>query len=218
MFCQVLCCLFWCQLNGVCLCCGSEYCKHDYSFFNHIASQVLIIVHFLGIFVKQILVDILVQIVYNLQHNRIGIKMDIIFDVDGTLMNIAHRRQYVVQRPKDWARFRENTHLDTPYEDVFEVARSLMNSGHRIIIASGRNQSQAEITRQQITSQGVQPVAYYFRSNSDYRPDHVLKSGMLDRMIADGYQPNMVFDDRTSVVEMWRERGLRAVQVAPGDF
>ena len=164
------------------------------------------------------LVDILVQIVYNLQHNRIGIEMDIIFDVDGTLMNIAHRRQYVVQRPKDWARFRENTHLDTPYEDVFEVARALMNSGHRIIIASGRNQSQAEITRQQITSQGVQPVAYYFRSNSDYRPDHVLKSGMLDRMIADGYQPNMVFDDRTSVVEMWRERGLRAVQVAPGDF
>ena len=85
--------------------------------------------------------------------------MDIIFDVDGTLMNIAHRRQYVVQRPKDWARFRENTHLDTPHEDVFEVARALMNSGHRIIIASGRNQSQAEITRQQITSQGVQPVA-----------------------------------------------------------
>ena len=72
----------------------------------------------MGIFVKQILVDILVQIVYNLQHNRIGIKMDIIFDVDGTLMNIAHRRQYVVQRPKDWARFRENTHLDTPYKHI----------------------------------------------------------------------------------------------------
>ena len=46
----------------------------------------------------------------------------------------------------------------------------------------------------------------------------MLKSGMLDRMIEDGYQPRLVFDDRTSVVNMWRERGLRAVQVAPGDF
>ena len=158
------------------------------------------------------------QIVYNLQHNRIGTRMDIIFDVDGTLMNIAHRRQYVVQRPKDWHSFRESTHMDTPNRDIFVVARALADSGHRIIIASGRNQSQADITREQITSQGVQPVAYYFRSNSDYRPDHVLKSGMLDRMIEDGYQPQMVFDDRTSVINMWRERGLRAVQVAPGDF
>jgi len=33
-----------------------------------------------------------------------------------------------------------------------------------------------------------------------------------------GWDPQLVFDDRTSVVDMWRSRGLTAVQVAPGDF
>ena len=41
---------------------------------------------------------------------------------------------------------------------------------------------------------------------------------MLDKMKAEGWNPELVFDDRTSVVDMWREKGLRAVQVAPGDF
>jgi hypothetical protein len=41
---------------------------------------------------------------------------------------------------------------------------------------------------------------------------------MLDTMLEAGYNPTLVFDDRTSVVDMWRSRGLRAVQVAPGDF
>ena len=144
--------------------------------------------------------------------------MDVIFDVDGTLMNIDHRRQYVVQKPKDWTSFRMLTHLDTPNLDVFAIAHALYADGHRIIISSGRNQSQADITYKQISSQGIEPAAMYFRSDTDYRPDHVLKSGMLDKMIADGFNPTLVFDDRTSVVDMWRSRGLRAVQVAPGDF
>lgn len=33
-----------------------------------------------------------------------------------------------------------------------------------------------------------------------------------------GLDPKLVFDDRTRVVDMWRQEGLRAVQVAPGDF
>ena len=33
--------------------------------------------------------------------------MDVIFDVDGTLMNISHRRKFVEMKPKDWKAFRE---------------------------------------------------------------------------------------------------------------
>ena len=41
---------------------------------------------------------------------------------------------------------------------------------------------------------------------------------MLEKFKADGWKPELVFDDRSSVVDMWRSKGLRAVQVAPGDF
>tara|TARA_B100000925_G_C22005904_1_gene473654 strand:- start:1011 stop:1445 length:435 start_codon:yes stop_codon:yes gene_type:complete len=144
--------------------------------------------------------------------------MDVIFDVDGTLMNISHRRKFVEMKPKDWKAFRDQTVNDTPNLDVFAVAKSLHQAGHNIIIASGRNKSQRAITLKQLMSEGLVFRAIYLRSDSDYRPDTEVKAQMLDKMKAEGWNPELVFDDRTSVVDMWREKGLRAVQVAPGDF
>jgi hypothetical protein len=38
-------------------------------------------------------------------------------------------------------------------------------------------------------------------------------------MVADGYKPEMVFDDRPSVIHMWRELGLKTIDVGLGiDF
>ena len=144
--------------------------------------------------------------------------MDIIFDVDGTLMDISHRKKFVEQRPKDWDSFRAETPNDTPFTEIFEVATALQKAGHRIIIASGRNRSQRGITLKQLMGNGLIFEQIYMRSDNDYRPDTVLKRELLDKMRANGYDPKMVFDDRTSVVQMWRDAGLKAVQVAPGDF
>ena len=144
--------------------------------------------------------------------------MDIIFDIDGTLMDIEHRKKFVEQKPKDWNSFREMTSEDTPNLDVFAVAIALQKAGNRILVASGRNKSQRAITLKQLMGQGLVFQELYLRSDTDYRPDYELKSEMLDKMLEAGYNPTLVFDDRSSVVDMWRSRGLRAVQVAPGDF
>ena len=133
-------------------------------------------------------------------------------------MDIEHRKKFVEQKPKDWNSFRELTSEDTPNLDVFAIAIALQKAGNRIIIASGRNKSQRAITLKQLMGQGLVFQELYMRSDTDYRPDYEVKSGMLDEMIAEGYNPTLEFDDRTSVVNMWRARGLRAVQVAPGDF
>lgn len=144
--------------------------------------------------------------------------MDIIFDIDGTLMDIEHRKKFVEQKPKDWNSFRDLTSEDTPNLDVFAVAIALQKDGNRILVASGRNKSQRAITLKQLMGQGLVFQELYLRSDNDYRPDYELKSEMLDKMLEAGYNPTLVFDDRSSVVNMWRSRGLRAVQVAPGDF
>lgn len=144
--------------------------------------------------------------------------MDIIFDVDGTLMDISHRRKFVEQKPKNWMAFRDHTGQDVPKKEIFNVAIALEKAGHNIIIASGRNKSQRAITLKQLFGSGLVFRALYLRSDTDFRPDHEVKSKMLDKMRDDGWNPTLVFDDRTSVVNMWRERGLTAVQVAPGDF
>ena len=58
----------------------------------------------------------------------------------------------------------------------------------------------------------------YMRPAKDYRSDDIIKGEILDQMHEDGYDPTMAVDDRDQVVAMFRARGLRVLQVAPGDF
>ena len=143
----------------------------------------------------------------------------IVFDVDGTLMNVNHRRHFVEGNPKDWLAFREQMPYDTPNEDVCTVARALTEFGNRIIIASGRMEYDRKITETQLGFAGSRWEAMYMRKSEDqFMPDDKVKEGFLPLMRADGYRPTMVFDDRQKVVDMWRSHGLRVFQVAKGDF
>ena len=54
------------------------------------------------------------------------------------------------------------------------------------------------------------------RKEKDYRADTIVKGEMFDQMLADGYEPTMVFDDRPSVIRMWRTIGLTVVDVGQG--
>ena len=55
------------------------------------------------------------------------------------------------------------------------------------------------------------------RKDGDYRKDTIVKGEMYDQMLADGYEPTMVFDDRPSVLRMWREiDGLKVIDVGDG--
>ena len=144
---------------------------------------------------------------------------DIVFDVDGTLMNVDHRRHFVEGNPKDWVAFREHMSYDTPNSDVCAVANSLVLAGHRIIIASGRMEDDRGLTKSQLGFAGVHWRRIYMRKNEDkYRSDSDVKEEFLQLMRSDGYRPTMVFDDRQKVVDMWRSHGLRVFQVAKGDF
>jgi hypothetical protein len=56
------------------------------------------------------------------------------------------------------------------------------------------------------------------RPEGERREDCEVKRELLAQIRADGYNPVMVFEDRDRVVAMWREEGLRCLQVAPGNF
>ena len=146
--------------------------------------------------------------------------MDIIFDVDGTLMDIEHRRHFVTQRPKDFDAFRDPDDVmqDTPNTEIFDLAKSLWATGNRIIISTGRNERQRATTLKQLMMNGLSFSAIYMRGDTDFRPDDELKKGFLDKMRKDGFNPVMAVDDRQQVVDMFRAEGLRVLQVDVGDF
>ena len=59
------------------------------------------------------------------------------------------------------------------------------------------------------------------RSDRDRRSDYLVKADHLDDMREDGYNPVMVFEDRPTVIAMWRLKGLLVADVSDpekGDF
>lgn len=172
--------------------------------------------------------------------------MDIIFDIDGTLLDISHRLKYIKQTPKNWKAFRDpkQKRWDEPIMSVIRIATALMHSPYphnRIIFASGRSESERADTVRSLsrwflldgwqgiynpedfgegfTVENTPTHAFYLRKDKDYRKDTIVKAEMYDQMVADGYKPEMVFDDRPSVIRMWRELGLKTIDVGLGiDF
>ena len=143
---------------------------------------------------------------------------DIIFDVDGTLADVSHRQHFVKDSPKDWDAFYGAMVNDRPNPPVVMIAHLLKAAGHRIIIATGRPLRYQMVTRAFLDDIAVSYDAIYFRKDKDYRKDTQVKEHMLLKMRQDGFDPTIVFDDRKSVVEMWRLHDLFVFQVAEGDF
>lgn len=147
--------------------------------------------------------------------------MDVIFDIDGTLANIEHRRHWVASKPKNWPAFNAAMSADLPNIEIVWMLKSFYTSGATIIVASGRSEDDREVTKNWLDNcAGIKNMykKLYMRPSNDYRPDNIIKSEILDKIYHDGFNPIIAVDDRQQVVDMWRDRGLRCLQVAPGDF
>ena len=147
--------------------------------------------------------------------------MKVIFDVDGTLMDITHRRKFVDgSQKKDWKTFLDPIIMqgDTPNWPVRDIAIALKRAGVEIVIVSARNERHREVTELQLKTAGVEFAHLFLREDEDFRADDEFKQDVLDALRNNGWNPDLVFDDRNRVVSMWRANGVPCFQVADGDF
>jgi len=146
-------------------------------------------------------------------------RKNIIFDIDGTIADMQHRRHFVENTPADWGSFKSETVNDTPNQWVCDIAKRFIEQGDRVVFFSARNETERDITEAQIKEWiGVDSCDLFLRGNDDFRTDAVFKTEIADLFEEHVGKIDMVFDDRNSVVEMWRSRGLNVIQVADGDF
>lgn len=145
--------------------------------------------------------------------------MDIYCDIDGTLGDCSHRRHYVEGTgKKDWKHFFSEMINDPVYEDIKFLIQLLYQKGHRIVICTGRPADYRDLTEQWLAKHAIFYDALYMRPKGDYRADDIVKIELVDQMRLDGYDPKIAFDDRQRVVDALRVKGIRVLQVAPGDF
>ena len=145
-------------------------------------------------------------------------KQTIIFDVDGTIADVVHRRHFV-NGNNDWDSFRKETVNDTPVQWVCDIAKRFIAQGDEVAFFSARNESERDITEKQISDWiGDGHKGVFLRPDGDFTPDDVFKSELADKFIDMGGKIDLIFDDRQKVVDMWRDKGFTVVQVADGDF
>ena len=172
--------------------------------------------------------------------------MNIVFDLDGTLADTAHRNHFI-ERPvgkKDWDAWNKACVDDTPLP-ACQILCNAWWDGSEIQIWSGRSEEVRKETEDWLVKhledranidafpwithyENGQPVLDYgevanpiilkLRPKKCYTPDNELKAQWLKESIEEGWTPGLVFEDRTRMVEMYRGKGIPCFQVAPGDF
>lgn len=142
----------------------------------------------------------------------------IVFDIDGTLANIEHRRQYVASKPKNWKAFTAGIPNDTPNEEIVFLAKTFYELGNEVILCSGRGEESRDATVKQMEDFGVRFDKLFMRQAKDYRRDDIVKVELLAQIREEFGEPFLWFDDRQQVVDAIRAEGVRVLQVAPGDF
>jgi hypothetical protein len=131
----------------------------------------------------------------------------VICDIDGTLARMVNRGPYDTSK-----------YLDDELVSIVHWAFARLSQGATRIICSGRSEDFREVTQQWLASHGITFDCLLMRPAKDNRSDAVVKREMYEREIAGKYDVRLVLDDRSRVVNMWRELGLTCFQVAPGDF
>ena len=91
-------------------------------------------------------------------------------------------------------------------------------SGRAIIILSGRDMNALESTTMWLDHHKVPYDHIYLRTVNDGRKDHIVKREIYETHIKDNFFVHVVYDDRKSVVDMWRKLGLKCFQVEPSDY
>lgn len=131
----------------------------------------------------------------------------VIFDIDGTLAHKCDRDIYDGSKAID-------DYLD---ENVYMFLNSLVETGIKIIICSGRDGRYEVVTRQWLLKNNVYFNEFYIRAAGDKRKDSIVKREFLADILTK-YNPILAVDDRNQVVKMWRDAGIKCWQVCDGDY
>lgn len=134
----------------------------------------------------------------------------IIVDIDGTLALMAGRSPYDLSR----------VHEDDISIAVRNVVKAFYGMGYDILIVSGREGTEQcrALTESWLKYHDVPYSNLWMRTAKDFRNDAIVKQEIFDAHIKDKYEVELVLDDRTRIVDMWRSIGLKCFQVEPGNF
>lgn len=143
----------------------------------------------------------------------------VIFDLDGTLANINHRRIHLSTTNTDWKAFNSAMGDDVPNKPIVDLYKTLWDSQrYQLVIVSGRSDEYRKFTEQWLSWNEIPFSELIMRKKGDSRSDHIVKEEILKQIQSLNKEIAFVVDDRQQVVDMWRSNGITCLQCDTGDF
>lgn len=142
----------------------------------------------------------------------------VVFDLDGTLCNIDHRKHLVTgSKPHDWELFNSLCYDDVPIQPIRELFYAMRSAGYTCVLLTGCSENWRELRTKWLNAYGIDYTNLYMRPVNDYRSDFVVKMELAAKHI--GFE-NIVFavEDRDRVVQAWRDNGVTCLQPCKGDY
>lgn len=146
--------------------------------------------------------------VNNLRAWNIGKPTCVVVDMDSTLCFNTTKRPWFGEGAA------EGMVNDIPNGCVCDVIFELQKS-YPIVLATGRDTSQEEVTKQWLLDHEINVSEFYFRTEGDYRKGVEVKREQIEK-IMEKYNILVIFEDCEPIVQMYREMGLTVLQPNKG--
>lgn len=146
--------------------------------------------------------------VSNLRAWDLGKPTCVVVDMDSTLCFNTTKRPWYGEGAA------EGMINDVPNGCVCDVIFELQKS-YPIVLATGRDTSQEEVTKQWLLNHEINVSEFYFRKEGDYRKGVEVKREQIEDIMKN-YNILVVFDDCEPIVQMYRDMGLTVLQPNKG--
>lgn len=128
-----------------------------------------------------------------------------VFDVDGVLADVEHRRHHVSGARRDWAAFFAAAADDALLEQGAALAHQEQHAGRLLVYLSGRPERLRAVTLNWLRHNGLPMADLVLRPDGDHSPAVGFKLDRL-REMASAFTIDLLVDDDTDVVDAVRRQ------------
>ena len=104
---------------------------------------------------------------------------------------------------------------DIPNKGVIDVVKAMQDADYHIIVCTGRNEAQREVTEQWLKGHYIEPTEIYMRNDYDYRKGVEIKEELINKIL-EKYNITAIFEDCEPIVQKLRDMGLTVLQPNKG--
>jgi phosphoglycolate phosphatase-like HAD superfamily hydrolase len=138
----------------------------------------------------------------------------VIFDCDGTLVDVTSIRHHVLTKPKNFDAFHYGSIFCPANGWVVEELDGHRRDGKAIIVVTARERRWGTLTENWLADHAVEYHELHMRPTGDFRADTLIKGEIL-ALLQERYEIRHAYDDNPAIIDLWTGHGIPTT-IVPG--